>query len=549
MQKHHRFLLASGAVMLSVSLACMTSAFAAKPVELKFQSAKALQAFTVSANTANAINLKYLNTSTDMQHQTHVRMQETFSGYPVWGADVIIHTSQTDNTSLNGLMANPNATVNGVLYQDLNKDLNEKPSDAQANKALDQAINLYFKNKSGNQSVREKKSELMVFIDTKNKAHWAYLVSFEVQPEKGMYERPTAIIDASTLHVYHEWNDVKKLDEVSGGGFGGNIKMGKLSYDGLTGNLAKLSMQRDADANMCYLSNSNVTVRDYNKRGPDGLNKIMDFSCAAVDTAHDNIYWNADQDAVNDGYSPSNDALYAGKVIFGMYNDWYGVPPLVQEGKPMMLNMIVHMYDDNAYWDGRAMTFGDGITMFYPLTSLGVAGHEVSHGFTQQHSNLAYYSQSGGLNEAFSDMAAQAAEFYSTGVNSWQIGPEIFKEDGKALRYMDDPTKDCPSGRTPGNWCSIGHMSQYKEGIDVHFTSGIFNKAYYLIGTSDGWDAKKAFDVMVKANMAYWRSNIDFHIAANCVLKATRDLGYDESAVKKAFNAVGLYGVNIANCV
>ena len=53
--------------------------------------------------------------------------------------------------------------------------------------------------------------------------------------------------------------------------------------------------------------------------------------------------------------------------------------------------------------------------------------------------------QSGGMNEAFSDMAAQAAEVYAYGVgkNSWQIGPEIFKEKNKALRYMDMPSKDC----------------------------------------------------------------------------------------------------------
>ena len=173
----------------------------------------------------------------------------------------------------------------------------------------------------------------------------------------------------------------------------------------------------------------------------------------------------------------------------------------------------------------------------------------MSHGFTQQHSGLAYWEQSGGLNESFSDMAAQAAEFYSMGHNSWEIGPEIFKKEGEALRYMDDPTKDCPANVEPGHWCSIGHMSQYRAGIDVHYTSGIFNKAFYLLGTSEGWDTKKAFDVMVKANMAYWRPQTDFHNAANCVLKASQDLGYESEAVKKAFHGVGIYGVNADNCL
>ena len=38
----------------------------------------------------------------------------------------------------------------------------------------------------------------------------------------------------------------------------------------------------------------------------------------------------------------------------------------------------------------RKMTFGDGIDMFYPLVFLGVGAHEISHGFTEQHSNLIY---------------------------------------------------------------------------------------------------------------------------------------------------------------
>ena len=55
------------------------------------------------------------------------------------------------------------------------------------------------------------------------------------------------------------------------------------------------------------------------------------------------------------------------------------------------------------------MTFGDGASTFYPLVSLDVASHEVSHGFTSQNSNLTYSGQSGGINEAYSDMASAKA--------------------------------------------------------------------------------------------------------------------------------------------
>ena len=67
---------------------------------------------------------------------------------------------------------------------------------------------------------------------------------------------------------------------------------------------------------------------------------------------------------------------------------------------------------ENAFWNGQQMTFGDGRNRFYPLVSLDVTAHEVSHGFTEQNSGLVYRNQSGGMNEAFSDMAGEAAEYY-----------------------------------------------------------------------------------------------------------------------------------------
>lgn len=546
MQKHHRFLLASSIVMLNISGACLSSAYAAKPIELNFQTANVLQSF--SALSGSEIQFQRINMSTDQQKIVHVRMQETYTGYPVWGAVAIVHTTPEFNMkkSIKELSQDSKATVNGVIYQHIKEDLKDTPAyvfgDDQAKLALEKAISLYGKASSLAADVSEKSTKLMVYVDENNKAHWAFLINFEVQPKKGMLERPSYIMDAITFHVYREWNDIKKLSEVMGGGLGGNLKMGKLAYDSLSGNLPKLDFSRDSDSHTCYLSNNNVTVKDYRNK------KLIQFNCQILDAEHGDIYWNADFDTVNGGYSPSNDALYAGKIIQAMYNEWYGVPPLTQDGKPMMLNMVVHLDDDNAYWDGNKMTFGDGIEVFYPLTSLGVAAHEVSHGFTEQHSNLAYYAQSGGLNESFSDMAAQAAEFYSTKKNNWQIGPEIFKEENQALRYMDEPSKDCLEGRRPGQHCSISHMKEYSESLDVHYSSGIFNKVFYLLGTSKGWDTKKAFDVMVKANMAYWTPTIDFYNAANCVLRAAKDLNYGQTVVKKAFSDVGIWGINVNNC-
>lgn len=510
-------------ILSLLASACVTSAFAAKPIDLKHEPVTFLKSFS----TINQTALKEVSRATDFNQTTHIRLQETYADVPVWGGDVVVHSPKEGKSFLNG-----------VVFAGLNKELGKAPA-IQPQAVIQQAIQ-YFQQKTGNtNAVSEQNASLLVFVDENNKAHWTFLVSFLVSPKEGLPTKPTYIMDATSFHVYREWDNIQTREAALGGGFGGNTKAGKFTYDGLTDNLPKLDIDRNADLEVCLLRNADVTVKDRRK-----WDAVVEYACTETDSEHDNIYWNADQDQVNGGYSPSNDALYAGRVIQDMYMDWYGVPALVDSaGNKKMLNMRVHERMDNAYWDGSQMTFGDGISMFYPLVSLGVGAHEISHGFTQQHSNLAYWGQSGGLNEAFSDMAAQAAEYFSVGHNSWEIGPEIMKGNG-ALRYMITPSKDC-NGRTPGSWCSIDTVSQYTDGLDVHYSSGIFNRIFYLIGSSEGWNTRKAFDIMTQANMHYWTSNTNWIDAACGVLKATADYKYDDTAVRNAFNVVG---VDISKC-
>ena len=121
--------------------------------------------------------------------------------------------------------------------------------------------------------------------------------------------------------------------------------------------------------------------------------------------------------------------------------------------------MRVHysVNNENAFWDGSAMTFGDGASMLYPLVGINMIAHEVSHGFTEQNSNLTYNAQSGGINEAFSDIAGEATEYYFKGDVDWLVGADLMKS-GIALRYFEDPTLD---------GASIGHADDYTSGMNV----------------------------------------------------------------------------------
>lgn len=513
----HRYIFVLGIL----SSLCISSTFAAQPIDLSQQ--------TPSMLSSLQSHLEEVSLAIDRKQTTHIRLRQMYEGHPVWGGDVVVHVPKGFDASL--LKLNNKSTLNGLIYQNLNSDLGKASiAEVNADKVLQKAISLYQDSKGNRSDISKQTKKLMVYVDQKNKAHWAYLISFYVKPNHGMPEKPTYIMDALTFSVYEQWDDIQTVD-AEGGGFGGNPKMGKLIYDGLQNNFPKMKIERHQ--NICYLQNADVSVKDFRYN-----DAVVQFNCDNMNPEHNNVYWSGELNSVNGAYSPDNDALYIGSVIKDMYQNWYGIPVLTLNGDPMMLNMRVHEDMENAYWDGEQMTFGDGGSTLYPLVSLGVGAHEISHGFTQQHSNLMYFGQSGGLNESFSDMAAQAAEFYSLGVNTWQIGPEIFKEEG-ALRYMDDPTKDC-QGRSPGNSCSIGHVSDYHVGLNVHYSSGIFNKVFYLMATAPGWNTKKAFDVMVQANRFYWTPLASFDRAGCGVLRAAKDYDYSVETVRDALSAVGI---------
>ena len=472
--------------------------------------------------------LSYVGERTDDNQVNHLRMQQYYAGVPVFGGYVIFHSHAPAQTLLT---SKKRIKMNGVIYRSLSAELGQPPKAwmMQSKRVLKSFMEAYTEG-----VISQSKVTPMVYIDDKYQAIWAYKVHILVSYSDRIPTRPTAIIDAKTGQTIVQWDGLKtQRSSVKGIGFGGNDIIGKYKYGK---DFPALSISRNDQAGMCYMENKDVRVVDMAHKyiGP---NSAMSFGC--ISPAEENVYWMGYKgngyDLQNGAYSPSNDALYAGQVIKNMYSDWFNMPVLTLSNKPMQLIMRVHYGDhyENAYWDHQEMTFGDGDEMMYPLVSLGVTAHEVSHGFTEQHSNLEYFGHSGGMNEAFSDMAAQAAEYYVLGKSSWTIGAEIMKQQSgyKALRYMDIPSRD---GK------SIDRADDYDKQMDVHHSSGVYNRLFYLLANTPQWDVKQAFKVMVKANMDYWTPYSDFTQGACGLMNAALDLGLPVEDVKTALSEVAI---------
>lgn len=428
-----------------------------------------------------------------------LRILQYYQNIPVWGASLVS----------THLKSGQYVEVVGSYYENIERDL--KSTDAKISQSDAMAIAISKTAIQSSEMIRNKQSVLYIMQGQDKKSHLVYQISFMLDGSNP--SRPYFVIDAQDGKILEQWDGLTTRD---GFGPGGNTKTGQYRY----GTDYPALIVTEAVSGTCTMDSPNVLTIDMKNRTSGGA--IHSFVCP------ENTY-----KAVNGAFSPINDAQSFGNVTFNMYHDWFNTSPLT-----MKLSMRVHYSTnyENAFWDGTGMTFGDGASYFYPLVSLDVTAHEVSHGFTEQHSGLVYSRQPGGINEAFSDIAGEAAEFYDNPNkpegqrNDWLVGGTIVKT-GTALRYFDDPTRD---GR------SIGHASNYYDGLDVHYSSGVFNKAFYTLAHKAGWNTQKAFSAFVLANQTYWNPNSDFNNAGCGVARAAKDLGLSQSDVVSAFNVVGV---------
>jgi Zn-dependent metalloprotease len=245
---------------------------------------------------------------------------------------------------------------------------------------------------------------------------------------------------------------------------------------------------------------------------------------------------------------------FAGNVR-DYFNKVLGRNSIDNSGMDLILN--VHFGEDymNAFWDGDEMTFGDGDgEIFISFTqSLDVVAHELAHGVTQFTADLEYFSQSGALNEHFSDVFGSAITQHvlkqDAGQADWLVGDEIMGPTlyGESLRSMQAPGMAYDNnllGKDP----QPAHMNDYYAGNDdnqgVHINSGIPNRAFYLVSMEIGTD--KAALIWYDALQKLW-STAKFNDAVEVIVESARLLTKQKQVpvgstqrVRAAFREVGL---------
>lgn len=490
-----RLFLAIAVTMLSAQAQAATTV----KIQTDQRSARGLVAnagYASNLGLDRASQLEPVNDAPTAHGTQTIRMQQTWHGVPVFGATVTTELGDHE-----AVMRQSGEVVMG-LAADL-RNVTPKLSVAQA-RALWQKQTMT----PVNAGIESRDATLMVYAPDQREARLVYKLSHYVGGEHP--SRPSAIMDADTGEILEQWEG---LTHAKAQGPGGNKKTGIYHYG--SAGLASLDVKQDGA--YCLTETANVRTHDLKNGTNLDANQVWRFLCPT-----------SQGDAINDGYGAINDAHHFGGVVFDMYRAYLDRAPLRDR-----LELMVHYGRgyDNAEWNGRQMLFGDGATLFYPLVGLDVIAHEVSHGFTEQNSGLMYTRESGGMNEAFSDIAGDAAEWFDKGKSDLLVGADIFKAENGALRYMCQPGKD---GR------SIDHASKYKPGMSVHHSSGVYNKAYCQLVKRDGWNPEKAFKAFARANMLYWKANETFNGGACGVERAAADLNFAAEDVTAAFSDVGV---------
>jgi len=252
--------------------------------------------------------------------------------------------------------------------------------------------------------------------------------------------------------------------------------------------------------------------------------------------------------ATTDTRTAGADAQWGAQETYAYYNDVLGRKGIWNTGVGARSRVHYGNAYNNAFWDGTQMTYGDGTGNARPLTAIDVAGHEMSHGVTANTAGLNYRGESGGLNEANSDIFGTAVEFYANtaaDVPDYLIGEKInINGNGTPLRYMDQPSKD---GRSANCWSkTVGRL-------DVHYSSGPLNHWFYLV--SEGSGAKTVNGVAYNSPTcnSSTMTGVGHSVAEKVwyrtlATKLTSSSGYAAARNGAIASAKELYGKNSAQC-
>lgn len=451
----------------------------------------------------------------------HVRFDTEVRGVRVFGSEIIVHVDLEQGI------------VRSVTNQYRPADVWDEQPAISRREAMDIALwNMAWPLPLS----REPRMELVYYPrDNTHYLAWAvdcFLEAEELEPQARLF-----IIDALTGEILDSWDNLQTGHVIGSGAAA--VGTGKTLY---LGSVA-LNTERYSDGvyGMVDHTNGNNVTRDLRHKYT-GAGYVFEDS--------DNTWGNS---SISDHASAGADAHLGMTYTYNYFRTIHGRNGIYGDGRGVYSRVHYGASYANAFWadDCQCMTYGDGNnSTFSTLVCIDVAAHEMSHGITSATARLIYSGESGGLNEATSDIFGTCVEFFANNpkdVPDWWIGEVIYSpyRAGDALRYMDTPKRD---GK------SIDHYSLFRSSMDVHYSSGIANNFFYLLAAGGqnatsklrvtGIGLAKAERIWYVGLTGYMTASTNFHQARIATLSAAAQLygngGVEYNTVASAWTAVGV---------
>ncbi|MFJ9863758.1 M4 family metallopeptidase [Streptomyces sp. NPDC101165] len=490
--------------------------------------ASALVAHAASLGLTSAQDTSVRDVIVDRNGTQHVRYERTYHRLPVLGGDFVVHLAPSG-----AFRSADRATRSRIALSSIVPKVSGP-------KAADLAVNALRAVNLGD-TLKNLKAKPELVVDALHGApKLAWRTNAVGQDSLGNPVARTVLTDARTGAQIDAWDSIETATGDGKSLYGGTVPLETTqsgsSYqlkDPTRGNTYTGDAENKTDLcffGICFSRAPATLFTDADNHWGTGVNS--DRSSAAVD------------------------AQYGTNETWDYYKNVHGRSGIAGDGKGSYNRVHYGNSYNNAFWDDSCfcMTYGDGDgSTFGPLVALDVAGHEMSHGVTSKTAGLTYSGESGGLNEATSDILGTMVEWYANNPSDpgdYLIGEKIVKSGfGKpALRFMDKPSKD---GNSADYWSSsVGNL-------DVHYSSGVANHFAYLLSEGSGaktingvsYDSPtyngstvtgigrdKVGKIWYRALTVYMTSSTNYKGARTATLNAAKDLYGAGSA---EYNAVG----------
>ena len=431
----------------------------------------AARAFQMGLGPQAGFTLK--NHHTDGLGEDHLRVHQTYKGVPVLDGEAIVHFR-------NGrVRAVTDGLVQGISLS-VEPTLGRSEALAAAHAALaprgayahEPEITLVV---AGLES--ERQGGRMV------RQALTYHIHTELENGAQETKHMDFLVDAHTGKVLESWDTLHTAGTT---GSGQSQWYGTVNLS--TNSTASGYELRDMTRGTGGTFGNNVTTNLLN--GTSGTGTIF---TDADNLWGDGLQYNGTAGMSANAQTAAVDGHRGAQATWDFYQNVFGRNGIDNAGKATYSRMHYSSQYDNAFWSDSCfcMTYGDGAAGgSVGEADLDTAGHEMTHGVCAATANLVYRKESGGLNEANSDIFGTLVEFYTLNGGTGSFIPstpgpgpitanyKMFENSwghatpNEALRWMYKPSRD---GRSPDFYSStLGRL-------DVHYSSGVANHFFFLL--------------------------------------------------------------------